>query len=63
MRGRTSALGPKAHLLCDMHWKHTPAEAIRLIHKLAPYDLRVAEAPVRQSPPHGVSLTPGSAEK
>ncbi len=52
MRALREGLGSKAQILCDMHWKHTPAEAIRLIHKLEPYDLRVAEAPV---PPEDIA--------
>lgn len=38
------ALGPSALILCDMHWKHTAAEAIRLIQEMQRSNLAVAEA-------------------
>lgn len=45
MRDLRAALGPEAAILCDMHWKHTAAEAIRLIDQMNQYNLAVAEAP------------------
>lgn len=39
------AVGPGIALMVDLHWKFTPAEAIRLIRRLEPYDLAFAEAP------------------
>jgi galactonate dehydratase len=39
------ALGPQADILCDMHWKHTAPEAIRLIDAMDRHELCVAEAP------------------
>lgn len=39
------ALGPSAAILCDLHWKHTAAEAIRLIREMERSNLAVAEAP------------------
>lgn len=41
-----AALGPEATLLCDMHWRNTPGEAVRIIRKLEAHDLALAEAPV-----------------
>jgi len=40
-------LGPQADILCDMHWKHTAPEAIRLIDAMDRDNLCVAEAPCR----------------
>ena len=42
--GLREALGPSAVILCDMHWKHTAAEAIRLIQEMQRWNLAVAEA-------------------
>lgn len=39
------ALGPAATILCDMHWKHTAPEAIKLIDQMDEHNLAVAEAP------------------
>jgi hypothetical protein len=39
------AVGPGIDLMVDLHWKHTPADAIRLIRRLEPYDIAFAEAP------------------
>lgn len=47
MRQLRSALGDKAVILCDMHWKHTAPEAIRLINEMNAHNLGVAEAPCR----------------
>jgi galactonate dehydratase len=44
--GLREALGPKARILCDMHWRNTPGEAVRIIRQLEEHDLAVAEAPV-----------------
>lgn len=46
MAALREALGPDARICADMHWKFEAAEAIRLIHQLAPHDLWFAEAPV-----------------
>ncbi|MEO0964642.1 MAG: mandelate racemase/muconate lactonizing enzyme family protein [Planctomycetota bacterium] len=40
-------LGESAEILCDMHWKHTAPEAIRLIDQMDAHRLCVAEAPCR----------------
>ena len=39
------ALGPDVALMVDLHWKFSAADAIRLLRRLAPYDLAFAEAP------------------
>jgi galactonate dehydratase len=44
--GLRDALGPGIQLLCDMHWRNTPGEAVRIIRQLEQHDLAVAEAPV-----------------
>lgn len=44
--GLRAALGPEATILCDMHWRNTPAEAVRLIRQMEAHNLAVAEAPV-----------------
>lgn len=46
MRALRDGLGPEAEILCDMHWKFTPSQAIQLILELNTHRLRVAEAPV-----------------
>ncbi|WP_309082894.1 mandelate racemase/muconate lactonizing enzyme family protein [Chelativorans sp.] len=40
-------LGPDVRIACDMHWAHTPEEAIALIEKMVPHAPWFAEAPVR----------------
>ena len=45
MAALREALGPKADIMVDLHWKFEAAEAIRLIRRLEPYDLYFAEAP------------------
>jgi L-alanine-DL-glutamate epimerase-like enolase superfamily enzyme len=40
-------LGPDVRIACDMHWAHTPEEAIALIEEMVPYAPWFAEAPVR----------------
>ena len=45
MRVLREALGPKAKLMVDLHWKFTAAEAIQLINELVPYHPYFAEAP------------------
>jgi galactonate dehydratase len=51
MRALRDALGPDAMVLCDMHWKFTPARAVQVIRSMEPFQLRLAEAPV---PPEDV---------
>ena len=46
MAALREALGPRVRIAVDLHWRHTAAEAIRLIRKLEPYDPWFAEAPV-----------------
>ncbi len=47
MAALRQGLGDKADILCDMHWKHTAPEAIRLIDAMDRHNLCVAEAPCR----------------
>jgi galactonate dehydratase len=46
MRALRQALGPSVKILVDLHWRYTAAEAIRVIRRLEPHDLYLAEAPV-----------------
>ena len=46
MRALRQAVGPGVQIFVDMHWRYTAAEAIRLITRLEPHDLALAEAPV-----------------
>lgn len=46
MRALREALGPSVKILVDLHWRYTAAEAIRVIRRLEPLDLYLAEAPV-----------------
>ncbi|MFI5015608.1 MAG: mandelate racemase/muconate lactonizing enzyme family protein [Hyphomicrobiales bacterium] len=45
MAALREAVGPQVQLMVDLHWKYGAAEAIRLIRRLAEYDLALAEAP------------------
>jgi len=45
MEALRDALGPKAKLMVDLHWKYNAAEAIQLIDRLAPYNPFFVEAP------------------
>lgn len=45
MAALREALGPKIHIMVDLHWKFESAEAIRIIRQLEDYDLYFAEAP------------------
>lgn len=45
MAALREAVGPQVQLMVDLHWKYGAAEAIRLIRRLAEYDLAFAEAP------------------
>lgn len=47
MAALREALGEKAEVLIDLHWKFSPAEAEDLIAKLAPYRPGFVEAPVK----------------
>ena len=53
-------LGSKADILCDMHWKHTAPEAIRLIDAMDEHDLCVAEAPCRPEDIEGQARVAGA---
>ena len=45
MAALREAVGRDVQLMVDLHWKHSAADAIRLIRRLVPYDLAFAEAP------------------
>ena len=55
MRALREALGPKAKLMVDLHWKFTAAEAIQLIGELAPYRPYFAEAPCQPEDLEGLA--------
>ena len=56
MAALREAVGPQAHLMVDLHWKHTAAEAIRLIRRLEPHNLYFAEAPCAPEDIEGQAL-------
>ncbi len=45
IRALRAGLGPEARILCDLHWRYTAQEAIKLVSAMEEYDLYVAEAP------------------
>ncbi len=45
MKALRAALGPKPKIMCDMHWKWTALQAIKLIDAMDAHDLFFAEAP------------------
>jgi galactonate dehydratase len=45
MAALREGLGPRARIAADLHWRHSAAEAIRLIRALEPHRLWFAEAP------------------
>ena len=45
MAALREALGPEVRIMADLHWRYTAPDAIRLIRRLAEYDLAFAEAP------------------
>ncbi|MFS2108983.1 mandelate racemase/muconate lactonizing enzyme family protein [Sphingomonas sp. Sphisp140] len=47
MAALREALGDRAEILIDLHWKFSPVEAAALIDKLAPYRPGFVEAPVK----------------
>jgi galactonate dehydratase len=47
MEALRKALGPKARISCDMHWRNTALQAIKLIDRMDLHDLWFAEAPVQ----------------
>ena len=56
MEALRKAAGDATHILIDMHWKFTAAEAIALITRLEDYRLYVAEAPVKPEDMKGQAL-------
>lgn len=47
MAALREAVGPAVKLMVDLHWMHTPADAVALIRRLEPYGLAFAEAPCK----------------
>jgi galactonate dehydratase len=45
MAALREALGPDVQIMADLHWKYSAPDAIRLIRRLAEYELAFAEAP------------------
>jgi galactonate dehydratase len=50
-----AALGAKPRIMCDMHWKWTALQAIKLIDALEAYDLYFAEAPCQPEDLEGLA--------
>lgn len=48
-------LGPQAEIMADLHWRHTAAEAVRLIRRLEPHRLAFAEAPCAPEDIEGIA--------
>ncbi len=49
------ALGPDARIAADMHWAHTPDEAIAAILEMEPHGLWFAEAPIATEDVQGLA--------
>ena len=45
MAALREALGPDIQIMADLHWRYSAPDAIKLIRRLAEYDLAFAEAP------------------
>jgi len=50
------AVGPRVRLMCDLHWKFTAPEAVRIIRQLERHDLWFAEAPVEAEDIEGQAI-------
>jgi len=57
-----SALGPDARIACDMHWAHTPDEAIVAIREMEPHGLWFAEAPIATEDVQGLARVAQSVD-
>jgi len=62
MEGLREALGSDARIACDMHWAHTPDEAIAAIREMEPYGLWFAEAPIATEDVKGLSKVAQSVD-
>ena len=49
------AVGPGTEILVDLHWRFTAPEAIKLIHRIEPYDVALVEAPVAPEDTEGLA--------
>jgi galactonate dehydratase len=56
IRALRQALGPEMQILCDLHWRYTAGEAVKLITAMEPYDLYAAEAPCEPEDLEGQAL-------
>lgn len=48
-------LGPDIDIMLDCHWIYTPAEAVALLQRLAPYDIYFLEAPCKTEDVNGLA--------
>jgi galactonate dehydratase len=55
MAALRDGLGPQAEIMADLHWRHTAAEAVRLIRRLEPHRLAFAEAPCAPEDIEGIA--------
>jgi len=62
MEGLREALGSTASIASDMHWAHTPDEAIAAIKEMEPYGLWFAEAPIATEDVKGLSKVAQSVD-
>lgn len=55
MSALREAVGPDVALMVDLHWMHSPAEAVALIRRLEPLGLTFAEAPCKSEDVAGLA--------
>lgn len=55
-------LGDEAQIACDMHWAHTPDEAIDAIKRMEPHGLWFAEAPIATEDVSGLAKVARSVD-
>ena len=55
IRSIREAIGPRPHILADMHWRYTAPAAIQVISAMEPYGLYAAEAPVEPEDVEGLA--------
>jgi galactonate dehydratase len=56
MAALREAVGPDVQIMADLHWKFSAPDAIRLIRRLAEYDLAFAEAPCQPEDLEGQAM-------
>ena len=57
-----AGLGPDIAIMLDCHWMYTPAEAVALLRRLAPYDIYFLEAPCKTEDVAGLADIAAHAE-